>query len=98
MPPVDEGNLRVLPNRLSYNADSGSLVDTARENSLYLRNFSTTVTTENQQAHPSSAILPQSYDLRPRLPPRDYHEKVIQNQIPPKKCSIPLSVPAVSPD
>ena len=34
--------------------------------------------------------------LRPRLPPRDYHEKVIQNKIPPKMRCIPITEPAVS--
>ena len=74
MPPVDQGNLRVFPTRLSYNADSDCSVDTTRENSIYLRNSCTTVTPESQQAQSSSTDLPKSYDLRPRLPTRDYHE------------------------
>ena len=34
MPPVDQGNLKVFPTRLSHNADSDSSVDTMRENSI----------------------------------------------------------------
>ena len=40
--------------------------------------------------------MPESYDLRPRQPPRDYHEKAIQNEIPPKMRSIPITEPAAS--
>ena len=94
MPPVDQGNLRVFPTRLSHNADSDSSVDTTRENSIYLRN--STVTPDSQQAQSSSTELPRSYDLRPRLPPRDYHEKVIQNKILPKMRRIPMIEPATS--
>ena len=82
------------PTNFSQNDDSDSSVDTTRENSIYLRNFRTTVTPEGQQAQSSSEILPKSYDLRPRLPPRDYHEKVVQNKIPPKTRCVPISGPA----
>ena len=44
----------------------------------------------------SCANLPTSYDFRPELPARDYHEKAIQNKIPPKVRCIPISEPAVS--
>ena len=73
-PTVDQGTLRVSPTHFSHNDDSDSSVDTTRENSIYLRNSRTTVTPEKQRAESSSTDLPKSYDLRPRLPPRDYHE------------------------
>ena len=96
MPTVDQGTLRVCQIRFSHNDDSDSSVDSTRENSIYIRNFRTTVLSESQQAQSSSTDLPQSYDLRPRQPPRDYHEKVIQNKIPPKMRSIPITEPAAS--
>ena len=96
MPTVDQGTLRDSQTRVSHNDDSDSSVDTTRENFIYLGKFCTTVQSESQQAQSSSTDLPQSYDLRPRLPPRDYHEKVIQNKIPPKIRCIPINEPAVS--
>ena len=96
MPTVDQGTLRVSQTRFSHNDDSDSSVDSTRENSIYIRNFCTTVPSKSQEAHSSSTDLPQSSDLRPRLPPRDYHEKVIQNKMPPKTRCIPISEPAAS--
>ena len=96
MPPVDQGNLRVFPTRLSHNADSDSSVDTTRLYFNYFRNSRTTVTPESQQPYSSGTDLPNSYDLRPRLPPRHYHEKVFQNNLPPKTRCSPVSEPAVS--
>ena len=96
MPPGDQGNIRVFPTRLSHNADSDSSVDTTRENSIYLRNCFTTVTPESQQAQSSSTDLPKSYHLRPRPPPRDSHEKVIQNKVPHKMRCIRISESAAS--
>ena len=96
MPPVDQSSLRVFPTRVSHNADGVSLVDTTRESSIHLRNSRTSVTPERQQVQSSSTGLPKSYDLRPKLPPRDYHEKVIQNKIQPKKRCIRFSERAVS--
>ena len=96
MPTVDQGTLRVSQPRFSHNDDSDSSVDSTRENSIYIRNFRTTVQSDSQQAQSSSTDLPKSYDLRPRLPPRDYHEKVIQNKIPPKIRCIPINEPATS--
>ena len=90
MPPVDQGNLRVFSTRLSRNADSDISGDSTRGTSVYFRNSRTTVAPESQQAQSSSTDLPKSYDLRPRLPPRFYHEKVIQNKIPPKMSCIPF--------
>ena len=58
MPPVDQSNLRIFPTRLSYNSDSDSSVDTTRENSIYLRNYRSTVTPESQQAQSSNTDLP----------------------------------------
>ena len=98
MPTVDQGTLRVSQNPFSHNDDSDSSVDSTRENSIYIRNFRTTVQSESQQAQSSSTDLPKSYDLRPRLPPRDYHEKVIQNKIPPKIRCIPITEPAATPN
>ena len=69
MPTVDQGTLRVSPTLFNHNDDSDSSVDSTRENSIYIRNFCTTVQSENQQEQSSSTDLPQSYDLRPRLPP-----------------------------
>ena len=83
-PTVDQGTLRVSPTHFSHNDDSDSSVDSTRENSISIRNFRTTVQSDSQQAQSSSTDLPKSCDLRPRLPTRDYHEKVIQNKIPPK--------------
>ena len=98
MPTVDQGTLRVSRTHFSHNDDSDSSVDSTRENSIYIRNFRTTVQSDCQQAQPSSTDLPKSYDLRPTLPPRDYHEKVIQNKIPPKNRCIPISEPAATPN
>ena len=55
IPPVDRDNLRVVPTRLSHNADSESSVDTTRENSVYFRNSRTTVTPESQQVQSFSS-------------------------------------------
>ena len=96
MPTVDQGTLRVSQTRFSHNDDSDSSVDSTRENSIHIRNFRTTVPSDSQQAQSASTDLPKSYDLRPRLPPRDYHEKVIQNKIPPKIRCIPINEPAAS--
>ena len=96
MPTVDQGTLRVSQTRFSHNDDSDSSVDSTRENSIYVRNFRTTVPSDSHRAQSSSTDLPKSYDLRPRLPPRDYHEKAIQNKIPPKIRCIPITEPAAS--
>ena len=85
------GTLRVSQTRFSHNEDSDSSVDSTLENSIYIRNSCTTVTPKSQQVQSSNTNLPKSYDLRPRLPPRDYHEKFIQNKIPPKMRCIPNS-------
>ena len=98
MPTVDQGTLKVSPTHFSHNDDSDSSVDSTRENSIYIRNFRTTVQSDSQQALSSSTDLPKSYDLRPRLPPRDYHEKLIQNKIPPKLRCNPISEPAATPN
>ena len=98
MPTVDQGTLRVSPTLFSQIDDSDSSVDSTRENSIYIRNFRTTVQSDSQQAQSSSTDLPKSYDLRPRLPPRDYHEKVIQNKIPPKIRYVPITEPAATPN
>ena len=96
MPTVDQGSLRVWQTRFSHNADSDSSADSIRENSIYIRTSRTFVTPESQRAQSSSADLPKSYHLRPRLPLRNYHEKVIQNKIPPKMRCIPFSETAAS--
>ena len=96
MPTVDQGTLRVSPTHFSHNDDSHSSVESTRENSIYIRNFRTTVQSDSQQAQSSSTDLPKSNDIRPRLPPPDYHEKVIQNKIPPKIRCIPINEPAAS--
>ena len=43
MPTVDQGTLRVSPNHFSHNDDSDNSVDSTRKNSIYIRNFRTTV-------------------------------------------------------
>ena len=43
MPTVDQGTLRFSPTHFSHNDDSDSSVDSTRENSIYIRNFRTTV-------------------------------------------------------
>ena len=96
MPTVDQSTVRVSATHFSHNDDSDSSVDSTRKNSIYIRNFRTTVQSDSQQAQSSSIDLPKTYDLRPRLPPRDYHEKVIQNTIPPKIRCIPINEPAAS--
>ena len=96
MPTVDQGTLRVSPTHFSHNDDCDSSVDSTRENSIYIRNFRTAVHSDSQQAQSSSTDLPKIYDLRPRLPPRDYHEKVIQNKIPPELRCIPITEPAAT--
>ena len=60
MPTVDQGTLRVSPTHFSHNDDSGSSVDSTRENSIYIRNSRTTVQSESQQAQSSSTDLPRS--------------------------------------
>ena len=96
MPTVDQGTLRVSPARFSHNDDSDGSADSARENSIYIRNSRTTVASDNQQTQSSRANFPQSYDRRPRLTPPDYHEKVIHIKIPSKVRCIPIEEPAVS--
>ena len=98
MPTVDQGTLKASLTRFSHNDDSDSLVDSTRENSIYIRNLRSTAQSESQQAQSSSTDLRKSYDLRPRLPLRDYHEKVIQNKIPPKIRCIPITEPADTPN
>ena len=98
MPTVDQGTLRVSPTLFSHNDNSKNSVDSTRENSTYIRNSRTTVQSESQQVQSSSTDLPKSYDLRPRLPPRDYLEKVIQNKIPRKTRCVPISEPAATPN
>ena len=63
MPTVDQDTLRVSQTRFSHSDDSDSSVSSTRENSIYIRNFSTTVQTERQQAQSSSSNLPVSDDL-----------------------------------
>ena len=97
MPTVHQGTLRVSPTHFSHNDDSDSSVGSTRENSIYIRSFRTTVQSDSQQAQSSNTDLPKSYDLRPRLPPQDYHEKVIQNnKIPPEIRCIPITEPAAT--
>ena len=98
MPTVDQGTLRVSQTRFSHNDDSDSSVDSTRENSIYIRNCRITNHSDSQQAQSSSTDLPKSYDIRPRLPPRDYHEKIIQNKIPPKILCILITEPAATPN
>ena len=98
MPTVDQVTVKVSQTRFSHNDDSDSSVDSTRENSIYIRNLRSTAQSESQQAHSSSTDLPQSYDLRPTLLPQDYHEKVIQNKIPPKIRCIPITEPAATPN
>ena len=97
MPTVDQGTLRVSPTHFSHIDDSDRSVDSTREISVYIRNFRTSVQSESQQAQSSSTDLPKSYDLRPRLPPRDYHEKVKQKK-PPKTRCIPVTEPTATPN
>ena len=79
-PVLIKSALLFFPTRLCHNSDSDSSVDTTRKNSIYFCNSCTTVTPESQQAQSSGTDLPKSYDLQPRLPPRDYHEKAIQKK------------------
>ena len=60
MPTVDQGTLRVSLTHFSHNDDSDSSVDSTRENSIYIRNFRTTVQSDSQQAQSSSTNLPKS--------------------------------------
>ena len=96
MPSVDQGTISVSQSRFSQNKVSDSSVDSTRENSIYIRNFRTTIQSENQQAQSCSTDLPQSYDLRPSLPARDYQEKAIRNKMPPKIRCVSISEPTVS--
>ena len=98
MPTVDQGTLRVSPTYFCHNDDNDSSVDSTRENSIYILIFRTIVQSDSQQAQSSSTDLPKSFDLRPRLPPRDYHEKFIQNEIAPKIRCIPITEPALTPN
>ena len=75
MPPVDQGNITVFPNRLKYKADGDNSVDITLEKSMYLQNSCTTVTPERQQTQSSSTALPKSYDLRP-----GYHLGIIMRK------------------
>ena len=96
MPPVDQVNITFFPTRLCHNSDSDSSVDTTSKKSIYFCNSCATVTHESQQLQSSGTDLPKTYDLQPRPPPRDYHEKANQNKIMPKKRYIPTSESAVS--
>ena len=98
MPTVDKGTLVVSPTHFRHNDDSDSSVDSTSENSIYIRTSRTTVQSDSQQAQSSSTELPQSYDLRPRLPPLDCHEKAILNKMPPKISCIPITEPAATPN
>ena len=53
-------------------------------------------TSESSQGHSSSANITNSYDFRPRLQLRDYHEKAVQIKIPPKVSCFPVSAAAAS--
>ena len=75
---------------------SDSSADATEENSVYLSNFPFANISESPQAQSSSANLPNSFDPKLRLLPRDYHEKAIQNKLPPKVRCIPVSEPAAS--
>ena len=93
------GFLSIVMRKFStFRDNSDSSADSTRENSIYIRNFCATVHSDSQQAQSSSTDLPKSYDFRPKLPPRDYHEKVIQNKIPPKIRCIPITEPAATPN
>ena len=52
----------------------------------------------NMTANGRNLLVPKSYDLRPRLPPRDFHEEVIRNKIPPKIRCLPITEPAATPN
>ena len=86
-----------LPNFVpSDNSDSSA--DTTCENSVCRSNFPTATNSASPQAQSISSNLPNSYNFRLRLPPWDYHEKAIQNKIPPKVRCFPVSEPAASSD
>ena len=91
---VDQGTLRVSSTCLSHIEDSDSSVDTTPEISLL--SFRTIVAPESQQVQPSSTVLPKSFDIQPKIPPRRYHEKVIQNKIAPKMRCVPISESAAA--
>ena len=57
MPIVDQGTRRVSSTRFSHNDDSDNSVDSTRENSIYIRNFRTTVQSDSQQAQSSSTYI-----------------------------------------
>ena len=77
MPTVDQGTLRVSPTHFSHNDESDNSVDSTRENSIYIRNYRTTVQSESQQAQSSSTDLPQPYDLILDL---NYHLGIIMRK------------------
>ena len=55
--------------------------------------FAIAYNSEIPQAQHFCALLPNSYDFRPKLSPRDYHDKAIQNLIQHKIRFIPVSEP-----
>ena len=94
MSPVDQGNLRVsLFVLVTMQVTTAQLI--LRVKIPFTSVILFTMAPESQQAQSSSTDLSKSHDFRPRLPPRDYHEEVIQNKIPPEMRCIPLHEPAV---
>ena len=81
----------------SFPSDSSDRsIDTTCIYSAYISNCFTANNSESPKAQSSSADLSTFYDFRPKIPPRDYHEKAIQNQKPAKVGCNPVSEPAVA--
>ena len=75
MPTVDQGTLRVFATHLSHYDDSDSSVNSSRESSIYIRNFRTTVQSENQQTQSSTTDCPTLLIFD-----GDYHVGIIQRK------------------
>ena len=73
---------------------SNSSTDTTSEKSVYPSKFPNAKISKSPQVRSSEAKLSKSYDRRQKLPARDYHNKIIQNETPTKVCCKAVFKPA----
>ena len=90
IPPVASGMPRSPTLHCDHNVSNDNSDYSLRENSIY---FPLPPALEQPERQSSSEELSNTYDLRPRLPPRDYHKQAAQNKIPPKVRCNPVKAP-----
>ena len=93
LPPVASGRSRSSLPHCDQNYHSDNSDNSTRESFIH---FPLSSPLEQPQRKSSSAELPNTHDLRPRLPPRDYHKEAVQNKKSPKVRCIPVKVPESS--